>query len=185
MDNNYSVDQDLEEMFKELEKPSTDNSIPTTLYLLTVMTESLRDLDLYFDAFISNPKGEEGFKYLQSSGYIFTMSRLEDESATPKEYLPGIFALNKLSVIYSDLKRKYRNNPSILIRSRVRDCVESMLKISLNLWLNEVEQFKEKLLSIEEAKLDAYIVFILDHQDNKYKKENVEFFKSLMKEHLR
>ncbi len=44
MSEKYLVDQDLEEMFKELEKPSTDNSIPTTLYLLSVMSEDLKGL---------------------------------------------------------------------------------------------------------------------------------------------
>ncbi len=112
------------------------------------------------------------------------MSRLEDEIATPKEYLPGIAALNKLSVVFNELKRKYKSNPSSYSRDRVRNCVENMVKISLNLWLAEVEQFKEKLLTIEESKLDEYITFILDQKENKYKKGNVEFFKSLVREQL-
>lgn len=149
----------------------------STLYLLTLLNQTFLDREIYLDSFLINPKGEEGFKYLLSWGYMFLLNRLEES--------PTLLKIRVFTKSFNDLVNKYEKNKSPSIRTNISQISKTLYNLSLNLWLAEVEQFKKNLLEMEENKLDEYITFILDHEDNEYKSKNIAYFKYLMQKHLR
>jgi len=183
---NIDYDLELKEMLEDLERPR--KYLPgTIIYFLVVNTCDLSNEKIYFDAYIDNPEGDDGFKYILNNSYIFGVDKLLEFPDLPKEYIPRLQNMNKLIFVLGKLRDKcFVKKTDLMLRKQANNCIDMMYRESFGMLLDEIKRcgYTEKLKSLEGEALTEYMKFILNFEETKFTKEIIPYFKGLVKENL-